>query len=78
MELEAGEHRFRITIDAVHLTAGSYAIGLWMGRGRGDNAWSIYDSVEQAIHLDLMADPAAGSGLGQAIVACDAELERIR
>ena len=77
LELQAGEHRFRIKIDAVHLTPGSYAIGLWMARGRADLAWSIYDSVEQAIQLDLMAAPAAGSGVGQAIVACEAQLERI-
>ncbi len=77
LQLEPGEHRFRISIDAVHLTAGSYVIGLWLARGRGDKAWSIYDSIEQATHLDLVADPASGSTVGQAIVQCEADLERI-
>lgn len=77
LQLQPGEHRFRITIDAVHLTPGSYAIGLWLARGRGDNAWSIYDSVEQATHLDLVADPSGGSVVGQAIVRCESDLERI-
>ena len=76
LELEPGEHRFKITIEAVHLTPGSYAIGLWMARGRGDKDWSIYDSVEQATHLDLIASPTVELPAGQAIVPCKIEFER--
>jgi ABC-type polysaccharide/polyol phosphate transport system ATPase subunit len=74
--LEPGDHTFRITIDSLPLTAGTYAVGLWMARGRGDVAWSVVDSIERAMRLDVEADPASGAVLGQAIVPCTSRIER--
>lgn len=77
LELEPGEHRFRVTIDSLHLNPGTYSIGVCLARGRSDRAWSVFDSVDQATHLDLEADSATRSVPGQAIVPCLAGLERM-
>jgi ABC-type polysaccharide/polyol phosphate transport system ATPase subunit len=79
LDLDAGAHTFRITVDSLPLTAGTYAVGLWMARGRGDPAWSVFDSVEQAARLDVEAVPAAGgTALGQALVPCRSRIEQAR
>lgn len=74
LELTAGTHRLRIEIDALTLSPGSYTIGLWLARGGGGRAWSVFDSIPDAIHLDLEAEPGIEAVRGQAIVPCHSTL----
>jgi lipopolysaccharide transport system ATP-binding protein len=76
MEFEPGEHRIRLHIEELHLSPGSYTLGLWAARGRGDRAWSVFDSVSDAARIDVEAIDGAPS-LGQALVPCAATVERM-
>ena len=77
MEVEAGEHLFRIRLDAVHLAPGTYGVGMWIARGRGDRAWSVYDTIENAAHVELEQDPTVAPLAGQALVPCRSTIERL-
>jgi lipopolysaccharide transport system ATP-binding protein len=77
LELGPGEHRLRIDIESLALSPGSYTIGLWLARGGGGRAWSVFDSIDDAVHLDLETEPGAESHRGQAVVPCRSTLTRL-
>lgn len=77
LELSAGIHRLGIEIESLALNPGSYTVGLWLARGGGGRAWSVFDSIEDAIHLDLEAEPGVVALRGQAIVPCRSTLARL-
>jgi hypothetical protein len=77
LELGAGEHRLRIDIESLALSPGSYTIGLWLARGGGGRAWSVFDSIDDAVHLDLETEPGAEPRRGQAVVPCRSTLTRL-
>jgi lipopolysaccharide transport system ATP-binding protein len=74
LELDIGIHRLDIEIESLTLSPGSYTIGLWLARGGGGRAWSVFDSIEDAIHLDLEAAPGVEPLRGQAVVPCHSTL----
>ena len=76
LELGPGTHRLQIDIDSLGLSAGNYTIGLWLARGGGGRGWSVFDSIEDAIHLDLEAESGDDGRRGQAIVPCRSTLTR--
>ena len=63
-------------IDALHLSPGSYTLGLWVARGRGDRAWSVFDSVSDAARMDVESFDGAPS-IGTGLVPCTATVERL-
>jgi lipopolysaccharide transport system ATP-binding protein len=75
-ELDPGTHRLRIDIESLPLNAGTYTIGLRVARGWSGRAWSLFDSIDDAVRLDLEEDPAVGPLRGQAVVPCRATLNR--
>lgn len=77
LELDVGTHRLRVDIDSLALSPGSYTIGLWLARGGGGRGWSVFDSIDEAIHLNLEAEPGAEAGRSQAIVPCHSSLTRL-
>ena len=74
MTLEPGRHALRITVPALHVTSGTYRLGLWMARGRDTRSWSVLDHVEVA--ADLVVDEPDGRTrpLTAALIECDARL----
>lgn len=77
LELGVGEHRLRLDIESLALSPGSYTIGLWLARGGGGRAWSVFDSIDDSVHLDLEAEPGAEPRRGQAVVPCRSTLTRL-
>ena len=77
LELDVGTHRLRVDIESLALSPGSYTIGLWLARGGGGRGWSVFDSIDEAIHLNLEAEPGAEAGRSQAIVPCHSSLTRL-
>ena len=77
LELDVGEHRLRIDIESLALNPGSYTIGLSIARGMSGRAWSVFDSIDDAINLDLEADLGAEPYRGQAIVPSRSTLTRL-
>jgi len=77
LEFEPGRHRVRIDIESVDLSPGSYTIGVSMARGGSGRAWSVFDSVDDAVQLDL--EPAIGEPTrrGQAIVPSRSSLTHL-
>ena len=76
VEIEPGRHRLQIDIESLPLSPGSYTIGLRVARGSSGRAWSLFDSIDDALRLDLEEDPAVGSSRGQAVVPCRSTLRR--
>ena len=77
LQLDVGTHRLQIEIESLALSPGSYTIGLWLARGGGGRGWSVFDSIEDAIHLDLEAQPGGDGPRGQAIVPCRSTLTQL-
>jgi lipopolysaccharide transport system ATP-binding protein len=77
LELEQGEHRLRVDIESLDLVPGSYTIGLRLARGLSGRGWSVFDSVDDAIQLDLDSDADATMSRGQAIVPCRSTLTNL-
>ena len=77
LELDVGTHRLQVEIESLMLSPGSYTIGLWLARGGSGRAWSVFDSIEDAIHLDLEAEPGTESHRGQGAVPCKSTLIRL-
>jgi lipopolysaccharide transport system ATP-binding protein len=77
LELDAGTHRLQIEIESLSLSPGNYTIGLWLARGAGGRGWSVFDSIDDAIHLDLEAEPGADGIRSQAIVPCRSTLTEL-
>jgi len=77
LEFEPGRHRVRVDIESVDLSPGSYTIGVSMARGGSGRAWSVFDSVDDAVQLDL--EPAIGEGArrGQGIVPSRSSLTHL-
>ncbi|HEY7625932.1 MAG TPA: ABC transporter ATP-binding protein, partial [Ilumatobacteraceae bacterium] len=78
LPLDAGEHRLRVDIESLALGPGSYTIGMRLARGGSGRAWSVFDSIEDFVQLDVEADPGASTARGHAVVPCRAELIRVR
>jgi lipopolysaccharide transport system ATP-binding protein len=74
VELDVGTHRLQVEIESLMLSPGSYTIGLWLARGGSGRAWSVFDSIEDAIYLDLEAGPGTDSLRGQGAVPCKSTL----
>lgn len=77
MDLDVGTHRLQVEIESLMLSPGSYTIGLWLARGGSGRAWSVFDSIEDAIHLDLEAEPGTEALRGQGAVPCKSTLIRL-
>ncbi|HEY0521170.1 MAG TPA: hypothetical protein VGC84_16900, partial [Ilumatobacteraceae bacterium] len=77
LELDVGTHRLRIEIESLALGPGSYTVSMWLARGGSGRAWSVFDSIENATHLEVEADPGARPSRGQAVVPCKATLMQI-
>jgi len=77
LELGVGEHRIRVDIESVALSPGSYTIGVSMARGGSGRAWSVFDSVDDAVQLELESPIHQGSSRGQAIVPCRSTLTHL-
>ncbi|MEP7111905.1 MAG: Wzt carbohydrate-binding domain-containing protein, partial [Ilumatobacteraceae bacterium] len=77
LELGIGEHRLRLDIESLALSPGSYTLGLWLARGGGGRAWSVFDSIDDAVQLDVEVELGAEPRRGQAIVPCRSTLTRL-
>lgn len=75
IQLEAGRNVVRLRIEAVHLTPGSYVVGVWVADVMG----LPYDSVERAFELTLL--PSAATSLGMipdgSLVPCRFTVARV-
>ena len=66
LELRAGINQVRVRLDAVHLSPGSYSVGLWAGRTNGET----FDLAEAAFDIEVLPAPGVAPG-GHGLVACD-------
>ena len=57
--LDAGRNGVRVSIDALHLSPGSYVVGLWAADGVG----SPYDFVERALEVEIVSDAPQSLGI---------------
>src|SRR4029079_17417772 len=53
LELDVGQHRLQVEIESLDLNPGTYTLGVAMGRGGSGRAWSLFDSVDDAVRLEV-------------------------
>jgi lipopolysaccharide transport system ATP-binding protein len=75
VHLAPGRNLLRLRIEQVHLNAGIYTVALWLANPRGArSARGVYDFIEAAFEIELLAHPTAPSSLNpHAAVACQFE-----
>lgn len=78
IRLEPGSNHLRLTIDRLHLKAGSYNVGFWLAdplEFRATGSW--FDLIESAFTLNVLDNDTSGLGMqptNDGVVTCSFDL----